>query len=273
MDIGVDVARSGDIAYSEAVRGARIDVRGLGKTFVTGVELVALRDISFSVEGNKFFSIIGASGCGKSTLLGIIAGYLRPTTGSVSVDNEQVTDAHSDRTVVFQEFALFPWMTASQNIGCALKSRGVSRGEWRDRTATLLELVNLGDFGDSYPYELSGGMKQRLAIARALAVEPKIILMDEPFASLDSQTRDLMQEEILRLWESTKKTILLVTHNIEEAVFLSDEVLVLTSRPGRVKELVPVPLSRPRDPEIRRSKEFQELVGHLWASLRSERHD
>lgn len=253
--------------------GGSIEIKRIGKTFGVGSarQVTALRDISFDVQGSEFVSILGASGCGKSTLLGIIAGYIQPTEGSVFVDDQLVNTTHPDRTVVFQEFALFPWMTARQNVACALKARSVPRRDWDARTAELLNLVNLLDFANQYPYQLSGGMKQRLAIARALAAEPKIILMDEPFAALDSQTRDVMQEEILRIWDGERKrTIMLVTHSIEEAVFLSDRILLLSSRPGTVKDIVSVKLSRPRDPAVRRTREFQELVGYLWSGLRPE---
>jgi NitT/TauT family transport system ATP-binding protein len=186
------------------------------------------------------------------------------------VDDERVSGPHPDRTVVFQDYALFPWMTVRHNIASALRARGVPRTAWDEIARQYLELVHLGEFMDRYPYQLSGGMKQRVAIARALAINPKIILMDEPFGSLDSQTRYRMQEEILALWQKSQKTIVLVTHAIDEAVFVSDRVLVMTARPGRIKEIVPVPLERPRESAIRVSPAFQEIVAYIWHSLRQE---
>ena len=258
-------------------------------------ELAALLSLTFDVEGGEFYSVIGPSGCGKSTLLGILAGYLQATAGAVYVDEDQVRGPHPDRTVVFQDYALFPWMTVRRNIESALRARGVPRGAWDDIARQYLELVHLGEFMDRYPHQLSGGMKQRVAIARALAINPKIILMDEPFGSLDSQTRYLMllqgptrpsgagdfgsldsqtrylmQEEILSLWHESQKTIVLVTHAIDEAVFLSDKVLVMTSRPGRIKEIVPIPLERPRESGLRVSADFQAVVARIWHSLREE---
>jgi NitT/TauT family transport system ATP-binding protein len=253
-------------------KGARIDVVGVSKRYSSSnqAEVSALENISFSVEGNEFLAIIGPSGCGKSTLLGIIAGYLQATDGAVRVDHQKVVGPHPDRTVVFQDYALFPWMTVGRNIQSALEARAIPRSAWAELTREYLGLVHLEHAIDRYPFELSGGMKQRVAIARALAINPKIILMDEPFGSLDSQTRYLMQEEILGIWEKTQKTVVLVTHSIDEAVFLSDRVIVMTSVPGRVKETVPIPLDRPRQPELRLASRFQELVASLWQSLRQE---
>lgn len=254
------------------VTGSRIDVVDLMKSYGTanGSDVVALCDISFSVQGNEFYAIVGPSGCGKSTLLGIIAGYLEASKGTVKIDYDVVVGPHPDRTVVFQDFALFPWMTVKRNIQSALKARGIPGNRWEQLTQQYLDLVHLKEFIDRYPHELSGGMKQRVAIARALAIDPKIILMDEPFGALDTQTRYLMQEEILSIWQKKQKTIVFVTHSIEEAVFLADKVMIMTSRPGRVKEIVTVPFTCPRVPDLRMEPVFSELVGHLWQTLREE---
>ena len=255
----------------EEIAVAQIDVLDVNKKYDSGRGVVtALEQISFSVQKNEFYSIIGPSGCGKSTLLGIIAGYLDATSGMVAIDDERVIGASPDRTVVFQDFALFPWMTVKRNIESALKARKISRNDWGQILEHYLDLVHLKGFGDRYPHELSGGMKQRVAIARALSIDPKIILMDEPFGALDTQTRYLMQEEILSIWEKKLKTIVLVTHSIDEAVFLSDEVMVMSSCPGRVGEIVHIPLKRPRQAEIRMTSHFQELVAYLWKLLREE---
>lgn len=254
--------------------GGRIEVIEVSKAYSSSnrhrAEVLALDNVSFSVAGNEFYSVIGPSGCGKSTLLGILAGYLDVTAGAVYVDNKRVSGTHPDRTVVFQDYALFPWMTVRQNVEAALKARGAPRNSWGELVSEYLGMVHLEGFADRYPFELSGGMKQRVAVVRALAIDPKIILMDEPFGSLDLQTRELMQEEILAVWGKAQKTIVLVTHSIDEAVFLSDKVLVMTSLPGRVKNIITIPLERPREPTLRTSPRFRELVASLWQSLREE---
>lgn len=252
-----------------------IVIRNVGKVFATGhahSALNALEDVSFGVDEGEFFCIIGPSGCGKTTLLHIIAGFTAATSGEARYRDRPIVRAGPDRTVIFQEYGLFPWMTVSQNIEFGLKARGLPAEERRRLVRKHVDLVHLTGFEDRYPGQLSGGMKQRVAIARALAPDPEIVLMDEPFGALDSLTRDLMQEEILRIWSATeRKTFVLITHNIDEAIFLSDHVLVMTSRPGRVKEIVKIDLPRPRSPEMRNTDpRFLQYREHLSQLLRRE---
>ncbi|MBN9460525.1 MAG: ABC transporter ATP-binding protein [Burkholderiales bacterium] len=213
----------------------------------------ALNDVSFEIRHNEFCSILGHSGCGKTTLLNMIGGFERPTRGTIMIDGEQITNPHWSRTVIFQDYALFPWMTVAENISFGLEMKKIPRDERRDRVRRHIELVGLGGTEGRFPHELSGGMKQRVSIARALAVDPKVLLMDEPFAALDAQNRGSMQREMVRIWERERKTVVLVTHSIEEAVVLSDRILVMTRHPGRVKADLEIGLARPRreeDPQV-----------------------
>lgn len=251
----------------------KIKVENLNKKFEfkrDGTCIEVLEDISFSINSNEIFSIIGPSGCGKTTLLYIIAGFIKPDKGGVYYDDDLITSPSPRRTVIFQEYGLFPWMTVEENIEFGLKAKGIPRDERRATASKFVELVHLKGFEDKYPHELSGGMKQRVGIARALAIDPEVILMDEPFASLDSLTREIMQEEVLRIWETTQKTLILITHNIEEAVFLSDRVMIMTARPGRKKEIVPVDLPRPHRQEIKRDMRSLKLTSYISQSLREE---
>ncbi len=234
-------------------------VQNVSKVFVStrGEPVQALRNISFDVKQHEFFAIVGHSGCGKTTLLNLIAGFERPSAGRIVVDGQEVLRPSWERGVVFQEHALFPWYTVQQNISFGMEMKGLARQERERLVSYYIDLVGLKGFERKYPRELSGGMKQRVGIARSLAPDPSILLMDEPFASLDYQNRILMQDELLRIWGRETKTVVFVTHNIEEAVKLSDRVLVLTCRPGRVREVVSVGLPRPRDeaePEFVRLK-------------------
>jgi len=208
---------------------------------------VALEYVTLSVEHGELVTIVGASGCGKSSLLNLVAGFLRPSRGQILLEGDLITGPGADRCVVFQEHALFPWMSVRQNVGYGLRVSGMSRAGTRERVDELLALIGLTKFANYWPKALSGGMKQRVAIARALANRPKMLLMDEPFAALDAQTRRFLQDELLNIWQQTGTTILFVTHSIEEAVLLADRVVVLSSRPGRVKEIVKTDLPRPRD--------------------------
>lgn len=221
---------------------------GVDLTYRTGAARTsALEDVNLRVEHGEFVTIVGASGCGKSSFLNLVAGFLQPSRGRLLLDDRPIHGPGADRCVVFQEHALFPWMTVRQNIGYGLRVNGASRAAERKRVDELLSLIGLARFAETWPKALSGGMKQRVAIARALANRPKMLLMDEPFASLDAQTRRFLQEELLNIWQQTGTTILFVTHSIEEAVLLSQRVVVLRSRPGRVKEIVNIDLPRPRD--------------------------
>jgi NitT/TauT family transport system ATP-binding protein len=252
-----------------------ITIQNLSKVFEGGAaksKVIALENVSFNIDEGEFFCIIGPSGCGKTTLLHIIAGFTTPSSGAARYHGAPIDHAGPDRIVIFQEYGLFPWMTVSENIEFGLKAKGLPAGDRRALVRKFVEMVHLNGFEDRYPAQISGGMKQRVGIARALAPDPEVVLMDEPFGALDSLTRDLMQEEILRIWSETeRKTFVLITHNIDEAIFLSDHVLIMTSRPGRVKEIVKIDLPRPRDPEIRNtSKQFFEYREHLAHLLRSE---
>jgi NitT/TauT family transport system ATP-binding protein len=232
--------------------------------------VAALAGLGLRVTRGEFVSVVGPSGCGKSTFLSIVLGLLRPDAGEVRVEGRRITGPAGDRAMVFQEFGLLPWRTVEANVALGLELRGVGSGERQRRAQELIRLVGLTGFERHYPHELSGGMKQRVGLARALATNPQILLMDEPFAALDAQTRDLMQAELLQVWERSRQTVLFVTHSIEEAAYLSDRVIVLSARPGRQKAEIPVRLPRPRDYEMRLTPEFNELKLTIWNALKKE---
>ena len=245
----------------------RLAVSGVSKIYGdrhAADSVVALRDVSFEVPDNQFCSILGLSGCGKTTLLNIAAGFERATAGAVTVNGVPIDRPGWRNTMIFQEYALFPWMSVSDNIAFGLEMKGVSRKEREDITRHYIALVGLDGFDSKLPYQLSGGMRQRVAIARALAVQPNLLLMDEPFAALDAQNRAFMQEELERIWQREPKTVLLVTHSIDEAIKLSDCIAVMTSRPGRIKEFVKVELPRPREEDdpsyIALKRRLRELI-------------
>ncbi|MFG2894082.1 ABC transporter ATP-binding protein [Streptomyces sp. NPDC048248] len=242
------------------------------KTFPSreGEELTALRDVGLEIAPGEFTVVVGPSGCGKSTLLDLLAGLATPSSGRVLVDGAPVLGPGLDRGVVFQQYALLPWRDARGNVEFGLEAKGVPRRERRERAQEYLELVGLTGFGNRYPHELSGGMRQRVAIARSLAFDPDVLLMDEPFAALDAQTRDLLQEELLRIWERTGKTVVFITHGIDEAVYLGQRVAVLTSRPGRIKEVIDVDLGDRRIGDVRSSPEFAQLRHRIWEQLQDE---
>jgi NitT/TauT family transport system ATP-binding protein len=227
--------------------------------------VLALRDISFSVEPSEFLCVVGQSGCGKTTMLNIAAGFLEPTKGAILIGGKAVTGKGPDRGVVFQDFAqLFPWRTAQRNVEFGLEMKGLPKAEREEIALRFLRLVNLEKFARSYPHELSGGMQQRVAIARALAYNPAVLLMDEPFAALDALTREEMQRFLVDVWKETKKTVIYVTHNVAEAVYLADRVLVFSPHPGTVKAQVKITLPRPRDTlSIEFLKYQKEIVGHI----------
>jgi NitT/TauT family transport system ATP-binding protein len=251
-----------------------LTLRKVRKTFSSpdnGLDQVqAIDNISLEVHGGELFSIIGPSGCGKSTLLRIIGGLIPASDGDVTVGDEKVTEPHPWIGMVFQEESTFPWRTTIGNVEFGLEMRGAAQQERRGKAREMIRLVGLSGFEERYPSELSGGMKQRVAIARALVLEPKILLMDEPFGALDEQTRIILGEELLRIRDQLKQTIILVTHNINESVQLSDRVMVMTARPGRVKEVVPIDLPHPRDSTIIASDRFGKLVAQVWGALREE---
>jgi ABC-type nitrate/sulfonate/bicarbonate transport system ATPase subunit len=249
----------------------RLDQLGMTYTRRDGSPFRALENVDLTLaQGGEFISLLGPSGCGKTTLLKIIAGLLRPTEGAVVLDGRAVSGPGPDRAVVFQDFVLLPWDTVLSNAAFALEMRGVDR-QRRDAIAgEKLAMVGLTGFEASYPHELSGGMKQRVGLARALAADPQILLMDEPFGSLDALTRQVLQEELLKIWEADQKTVIFVTHSIDEAVFLSDRVLVMGTRPGRVLRDVTIDLPRPRPESIRSEPAFRELTEDLWSELRDQ---
>ncbi len=247
-----------------------IDVRGLRKTFGEGESRIeVMHDLSLEVKENEFVTVIGPSGCGKTTLLRILAGLESFDAGQVIVGGQPVRGPGPDRAVVFQSFALLPWLSVIDNIAFGLKLRGVDRKGRRARAAELAQLVGLGGFEKMMPRQLSGGMQQRVGLARALAVDPQILLMDEPFGALDEQTRFLMQEELLRIWQETRKTVVFITHSMEEAVLMADRVVLISARPGRVQETITVPFARPRDRSVEKTPEFADIKDHLWQRLRS----
>lgn len=249
---------------------AKVHVAGLTKTFGEGAKAVtALAETSLDLADNEFVSIVGTSGCGKSTLLSIVAGLQEPTTGTVLVDGTPVDGPGRDRGVVFQTYTLFPWLTARENIEFALRGE-MGRKEARGLADEQLALVGLEKFADAHPNQLSGGMKQRVAIARALSYRPSILLMDEPFGALDALTRQVMQELLTQVWEQHRLTVLFVTHDVDEAVYVSDRVLVMTNRPGRIKQEVRVDLPRPRTYDLLSTPEFAALSGEVLESIREE---
>lgn len=229
----------------------KVSLRGISLSYKSnhGSRLLALDDINLRVSPGEFVCVVGPSGCGKSTLLHLIAGLHPPTSGNVLVDGKLVDGPGTDRILIFQELGLFPWLTVGANVEFGMKMKGMSKTERREKIQYYLRLVHLSQFKDSYTHQLSGGMRQRVALARALATEPDVLLMDEPFAALDAQTRDLLHDELERIWAQTGRTIIFVTHNVREAVRLGDRVVLFTFRPGRVKREIPIDLPRPRQLE------------------------
>ena len=248
-----------------------LEASGVRKVYTKNGQSLDILDVErFSVREGEFVTVIGPSGCGKSTFLHIIGGFIKAEGGSIRVYGEEVNGPGPDRGMMFQEFALFPWRTVAGNVAWGLESQGVPKAEIDAVVGRYLEMMSLGDFRNHFPAELSGGMKQRVALARVLAFDPKVLLMDEPFGALDAQTRETMQEELTRLWERTGKTIVFVTHDIEEAVYLGDRVVVLTARPARIREEVRIALPRPRGLEVKKSVECLEYRNHIWDLIRSE---
>ena len=248
-----------------------IELDGVWKEFTKGERRVlALEDITLTVAEREFLAILGPSGCGKSTLLNMVAGFDQPTRGSVRVDGEEITEPSPRRGVVFQEPALFPWFSVMENVSFGPKTQRQSAADYRRRATQILEQVGLRGFETSYPAELSGGMRQRVGIARVLIMQPQVLLMDEPFGSLDAQTRMLMQELLLQVWERHHQTVLFITHDIEEALLLADRVCVMTARPGRIKKSIDVRIPRPRAIEVTTSPEFNMLRREVLALIREE---
>jgi NitT/TauT family transport system ATP-binding protein len=255
-----------------------ITLSNVSKAFVRGgsggsdqTRTEALREVDLDIPAGELAVVVGPSGCGKSSLLDLVAGLSRPDTGTISIDGRAVSGTGLDRGIVFQQYALLPWRTARENVEFGLEAKRLARRGRRAVALEYLDLVGLAGFADRYPHELSGGMKQRVAIARSLAFDPDVLLMDEPFAALDAQTRDTLQDELLRIWRRTGKTILFVTHGIDEAVYLGTRVAVLTNRPGTVKQVVEVRLpDRDTTDDLRSTPEFAHFRHQIWRSLRAE---
>jgi NitT/TauT family transport system ATP-binding protein len=248
-----------------------LEASGVRKIYRKDGREMAVLDVErFAAREGEFITIIGPSGCGKSTFLHIMGGFIPADSGTINVYGSAVNGPGPDRGMMFQEFALFPWKTVAGNVAWGLEAQGRSKAEIDPIVQKYLDIMGLAEFRDHYPAEISGGMKQRTALARVLAFDPKVLLMDEPFGALDAQTRETMQEEVTRIWERTRKTIVFVTHDIEEAVFLGDRVVVLSARPGRIREEVKIDLPRPRTLEIKKSMQCHEYRNRIWDMIRQE---
>src|SRR5678816_3335074 len=252
----------------------KLDIVGLTKRYYVerdGRQVLALSDVSLSVNDGEFMAIVGPSGCGKTSLLNIVAGLLRYDAGSVVIDGKKVDGPGVERAVVFQESSLLPWRTVAGNVRYGMEmQRRFDREVMRSRTEQFIELVGLNGFERHYPSELSGGMQQRVNLARALAADPVVLLMDEPFAALDAQTREFMQAELLKIWSAARKTVLFITHQINEAVYLADRVAVMSARPGKVKGIIDIPFGRPRTLSLKRDPQFLEIEDSIWQLIEEE---
>jgi NitT/TauT family transport system ATP-binding protein len=247
-----------------------LDVKGLDKAFTVDDRTVtAIDQLSLSIDEHEFVSIVGPSGCGKSTFLHIVGGFEGATRGEVKLNGRPIGPPGPDRGMMFQDLSLFPWLTAAENVAWPLEMKGIAKKEREEKARAYLDLVHLSRFGDLYPAQLSGGMKQRVALARLFALDPEILLLDEPFGALDSQTRELLQEELQSIWRRNRKTALLVTHDIDESIFLATRVIVFTARPGRIKADIRLP-SGDRNAVFRKSPEFLALRVRVWDLLRDE---
>jgi NitT/TauT family transport system ATP-binding protein len=248
-----------------------LEAAGVRKVYTRNGQSLEVVDIAqFTAREGEFITVIGPSGCGKSTFLHIMGGFIPAESGSIRVYGKTVNGPGPDRGMMFQEFALFPWKSVAGNVAWGLEAQGVGASEIADIVRHYLQMMGLWDFRNHFPAELSGGMKQRVALARVLAFDPKVLLMDEPFGALDAQTREVMQEELTRLWERTGKTIVFVTHDIDEAVYLADRVVVLTARPARIREEIRIELPRPRDLTIKKSAQCHEYRNYIWDLIRTE---
>ena len=256
---------------SAAARKGHVQIKDVSVRFGSkGRVTEAASRVSLEVQPGEFVSIIGPSGCGKSTLLNIVAGFITPSDGEALLDGQPIGGPGADRGVVFQQYSLFPWMTVRRNVEFGLKMKGLGQNQREAAARSLLGMAGLLAFENHYPDQLSGGMKQRVGIVRALATSPQVLLMDEPFGALDSQTRTVMQEILTNMWQQLRLSVLFITHDIEEAIFLSEKVYVMTARPGRIKAEIPIPLPRPRTPEMMSSPTFHALVRQLKGLIREE---
>lgn len=249
----------------------KVDIKNVKKMFNTrNGEVVALNGVNLQIAENEFVCVVGPSGCGKSTLLNIIAGLDHPSSGEVTVNDEIVKEPGPERGVIFQQYALFPWLTVQQNVEFGLKLKNYSKEKCEQEAKKYIEMVGLSDFLHAYPKELSGGMKQRVAIARGYAINPEVLLMDEPFGALDAQTRTQLQSELLHTWETEKKTCFFITHDVEEAVILAQRVIIMSARPGRIKNIVNIDIPYPRTQETKMTERFNELKNEIWAQVYEE---
>jgi len=249
----------------------KIKVRNLNKSFMgRNGEIVALKDVSLDIYTNEFVCVVGPSGCGKTTLLSILAGLEKPTSGTVEMDGKAIAGPSPERGVVFQQYALFPWKTVIQNVEFGLRLKGIDKDVARKEAMKYVEMVGLKDFADSFPKELSGGMKQRVAIARAYAVNPEVLLMDEPFGALDAQTRAQLQEDLLRTWQTEKKTCFFITHDVDEAVLLAQRIVIMSARPGRVREIIDIDIPYPRNQETKMQDDYIEYRNLIWSKVYKE---
>jgi NitT/TauT family transport system ATP-binding protein len=251
-------------------KGSHVVVENLTVTYEAREAVEAVKGVSIEVKPGEFVCILGVTGCGKSTLLNAIGGFVAPTAGRVLVDGTEVEEPSPARGVVFQQFALFPWRTVLGNVCFGPRARGMPGAQAHAIARKYLEMVGLQEYGSMYPHELSGGMKQRVGLARALANDPPLLLMDEPLGSVDAQTRVQLQELLLRIWSGSDKTVVFVTHDIDEAIFLADRIIVLTARPGRVKETIPVTLARPRSYDVVTSAAYLDIKKRILALIREE---
>ena len=248
--------------------GSKIIVDHASKLFLEG-SVVAFRNVDLQIRNQEVLCVVGPSGCGKTTLLRCIGGLLAPSSGQVLIDGQAVDCPREGVAIVFQHFGLLPWKSVTDNVAFGLRIAGAPRAVITERLDHYIQLVGLAGFENHYPYQLSGGMQQRVGLARALAIDPEILLMDEPFASVDAQTREVLQEELLQLHERERKTMIFITHSIDEAIILGDRVAVMASRPGRIKEILTVDFARPRDPAaVRAQPRYTELRNHIWEELR-----
>jgi NitT/TauT family transport system ATP-binding protein len=264
---------TGEDAHRNETMSAKLEAKDIRLEYFqprTNTRLAALDGINLSIMDREFVSIVGPSGCGKTTFLSVVDGLIPATSGHIMVDGQAVAKPGPDRAVVFQDASLLPWRTVLKNVVYGLECQGVSGREANQRAADFIDMVGLHGFEHHYPYELSGGMQQRVNLARALVMDPKILLMDEPFASLDAQTRELMQEELLQIWAKAGKTVLFVTHQIDEAIYLSDRVVVFSGRPGRVKDIITVDIERPRRLTIKREPRFHALEDRIWGLIEED---
>lgn len=260
-----------DLTNRDDSRKVRVQIEAVEKIFSgRNGDTVALNGVTLDIHENEFVCVVGPSGCGKSTLLNIIAGLSAPTGGRVLCDGKEVTGTGTERGVVFQQYALFPWLTVKKNVMFALEMRGVKGEAAQTEAMKYLSMVQLEKFADHYPKELSGGMKQRVAIARAYAAEPEVLLMDEPFGALDAQTRTQLQTELLETWEREKKTCFFITHDVEEAVILAQTVIIMSARPGRIRDIVHIDIPYPRTQETKLTPEFIELKNTIWKQVYQE---